>query len=146
LCSCFYKPSSIHLSFELKSIKLDSAISAAPYPCLTSPTAAPSPSSFAAVTGDLDDGEEALPNLVVDPEAAAFGLQAEDELYPGVRRGSLYSRVVGEDDRFYVGYDKFGALTTIPESSEVEYLGKLSPEMDRRRWRLERAKRVVHWA
>ncbi|XP_030461492.2 uncharacterized protein LOC115681636 [Syzygium oleosum] len=76
----------------------------------------------------------APPNLVVDPEAAALGLQAEDELYPlafgGV--GGLYSRVVGEDDGFYVGYHKSGALATIPESPEVEYLGKLSPEMDRR--------------
>ncbi|KAI6701981.1 hypothetical protein NL676_011117 [Syzygium grande] len=40
--------------------------------------------------------------------------------------------VVGQDDRFYVVCNKSGALTTIPEAPEVEYLGKLSPpEMDR---------------
>lgn len=38
---------------------------------------------------------------------------------------------VGEEDGFYVVYDKSGALTTIPEAPEVEYHRKLSPEMDR---------------
>ncbi|KAF8033309.1 hypothetical protein BT93_D2038 [Corymbia citriodora subsp. variegata] len=50
---------------------------------------------------------------------------------PAFGAGDRYSRAAGGGDGFYVLYDKSGALTTIPEAPEVEFLGKLSPEMDR---------------
>ncbi|KAF8013790.1 hypothetical protein BT93_I1595 [Corymbia citriodora subsp. variegata] len=53
------------------------------------------------------------------------GLLDEDEHDPGDR----YSRVVSEDNGFYVVCDKSGALTTIPESPELNTLAHC-----RRRW------------
>lgn len=130
--------SALYDSFELKSFErqLGSAISArtlsmphlpdrralpAPPPP-PQPQPQPRPAAPSKKRSGISRSIQRLLRSVFKPKpspTAAFGA------------GDRYSRVAGEKDGFYVVYDKSGALTTIPEAPEVEYLGKLSPEMDR---------------
>ncbi|KAI3421445.1 uncharacterized protein J3R85_012259 [Psidium guajava] len=130
--------SALYDSFELKSFKrqLDSAISARtlsmphlpdrrafpppPPPPQQQPQPNPAASTAAKKQSRISRSIQKLLRSVFKPKPSSA---------PAFRVGDRYSCVVGEG--LCIAYDKSGALTTIPEAPEAEYLGKLSPETDR---------------